>query len=73
MAHYPRYQLISQDRGVGMTQDLARFIADYVNELIACGQKVDEFAIMGAEAAYVVIQQDLVTEVRKQMEEINNA
>ena len=56
-----------------MTQDLARFIADYVNELIACGQKVDEFAIMGAEAAYVVIQQDLVTEVRKQMEEINNA
>ena len=54
-------------------EELADYIANYVNELVMTGKTVDKCAIMGAYVAYVVIQQDLVTEVRKQMEEINNA
>ena len=54
-------------------EELADYIANYVNELVMTGKTVDKFAIMGAYVAYVVIKQDLVTEVRKQMEVINNA
>ena len=35
-----------------LSADCARFIADYVNELVTQGKTIDKFAIMGALVAY---------------------
>lgn len=61
-------------------EELADYIANYVNELVMTGKTVDKFAIMGAYVAYAKQESDKMLEaielaaiVRKQMEEINNA
>ena len=35
-----------------LSAECARFIADYVNELVAQGATIDKFVIMGALVAY---------------------
>ena len=35
-----------------LSVECARFIADYVNELVAQGDTIDKFVIMGALVAY---------------------
>jgi len=35
-----------------LSVECARFIADYVNELVAQGKTINKFAIMGALVAY---------------------
>jgi hypothetical protein len=38
-----------------ISADCARFIADYINELVTQGKTIDKFAIMGALVAYITL------------------
>ena len=61
-------------------EELAEYIATYVNSLVMEGKTVDKFAIMGAYVAYAKQESDkmlqaieLAAIVRRQMEVINHA
>ena len=50
-----------------VSEELADYIANYVNELVMSGKSVDKFAIMGAYTAFVD------SECQKLLEEIKSA
>lgn len=50
-----------------VSEELADYIANYVNELVMSGKSVDKFAIMGAYVAFVD------SECQQLLEEIKNA